>query len=81
VVITVEDNGPGIPGDDLDAVFDPFFTTKPPGKGTGLGLFVCARLIEGMGGTIAVANGVDGGAVFTVRLPAAGGPSGGDEPR
>ena len=48
-VIRVEDNGLGIPEDDLEDIFDPFFTTKEPGKGTGLGLSICARLVEGMG--------------------------------
>jgi hypothetical protein len=69
VVIAVEDDGPGIPDDDLERVFDPFFTTKEPGKGTGLGLSICARLVEGMGGRIQVSNRPGGGASFTVRLP------------
>jgi signal transduction histidine kinase len=73
VVIEVEDNGPGIPEDDLDRIFDPFFTTKELGKGTGLGLSICARLIEGMGGRIRATNGTDGGARFTIRLPGAPG--------
>ena len=71
VVLRVADNGPGIPEDDLERIFDPFFTTKPPGKGTGLGLAICARLVEGMEGRLDVANGERGGAVFTIRLPAA----------
>lgn len=68
-VITVSDNGPGIPEDERDKVFDPFFTTKEPGKGTGLGLSICARLIEGMGGRITVDGAPEGGARFTIRLP------------
>ncbi|NIP58627.1 MAG: HAMP domain-containing protein [Gemmatimonadetes bacterium] len=71
VVVTVEDNGHGIPPDDLDRIFDPFFTTKEPGKGTGLGLSVCDRLVEGIGGRIVVENRKEGGARFRVRLPAA----------
>ena len=70
VVIRISDNGPGIPSQDLERVFDPFFTTKAPGKGTGLGLAICAQLAESMGGRITVANAKDGGAVFTVRIPA-----------
>ena len=70
-VITVEDNGPGIPDEDRSKVFDPFFTTKEPGRGTGLGLSISARLVEGMGGRIHVDRGVEGGARFTIRLPRA----------
>ena len=70
-VITVEDNGPGIPDENRIKVFDPFFTTKEPGKGTGLGLSICARLVEGMGGRIHLDRGIEGGARFTIRLPGA----------
>ncbi len=69
VMITVADNGPGISEENLDQLFDPFFTTKEPGKGTGLGLAVCARLIEGMGGRIEGGNYEGGGACFTIQLP------------
>jgi two-component system NtrC family sensor kinase len=72
VVLTVEDNGPGIPQRYLEEVFDPFFTTKEPGKGTGLGLALSAQLVEGMGGEIEAGNRAEGGAVFTLRLPEAG---------
>jgi signal transduction histidine kinase len=71
VVIRIADNGPGIPAPDLERIFDPFFTTKPQGKGTGLGLAICARLVESMGGRIDAANGEQGGAVFTLRIPGA----------
>jgi two-component system, NtrC family, sensor kinase len=71
VEIVVADNGPGLPKDMIEHVFEPFVTTKEPGKGTGLGLALCARLIEGMGGTINADNADDGGAVFRVVLPAA----------
>jgi two-component system, NtrC family, sensor kinase len=70
VEISVADNGPGLPPDMIDQVFEPFVTTKEPGKGTGLGLALCVRLIEGMGGTINAANDDVGGAVFSVVLPA-----------
>jgi C4-dicarboxylate-specific signal transduction histidine kinase len=86
VVLTVEDNGPGIEPETLEEIFDPFFTTKEPGKGTGLGLALSAQLIEGVGGEILAGNRKSGGAVFTLRLPAVGEmqepsePAGADEP-
>lgn len=73
VEITVEDNGPGISEELLSQVFEPFVTTKEPGKGTGLGLAVCARLIDGMGGVIRAESPKSGGALFTIVLPAAAG--------
>lgn len=72
VELTVEDSGPGIPAGDQERIFEPFMTTKEPGHGTGLGLAVCARLIDGMRGTIRAGNGEEG-AVFTILLPAADG--------
>ncbi len=81
-VLTVEDDGPGIPPELLASIFDPFFTTKEPGKGTGLGLALAAQFVEGMGGEILAGNRSQGGAVFTVRLPEApgsGDPTPGEE--
>jgi hypothetical protein len=72
VELSVIDNGPGISTEILEQVFEPFVTTKEPGAGTGLGLAVSARLIEGMGGTIRAGNRSGGGAAFTIVLPAAG---------
>jgi len=69
VEITVRDTGPGIPPDVIGRIFEPFMTTKEPGKGTGLGLAVSARLIDGMDGTIHVEN-TETGACFIVQLPA-----------
>lgn len=69
VEIGVADTGPGVPPDVLDRIFEPFMTTKEPGKGTGLGLAVSARLVDGMDGTIRADN-TDEGAVFTILLPA-----------
>jgi two-component system NtrC family sensor kinase len=67
---TVEDDGPGIPEDALQRIFDPFFTTKRPGRGTGLGLSICMALVKEHGGTIEAQNGPQGGAIFTIGLPA-----------
>jgi C4-dicarboxylate-specific signal transduction histidine kinase len=52
--IMVTDNGPGISKADIENIFDPFYTTKEPGKGTGLGLYVCFMIIDKMGGKIEV---------------------------
>lgn len=71
VKIVVRDDGPGIPSEILEKIFEPFFTTKDPGRGTGLGLAVAARLVEGMDGAIQAANADGGGAEFTILLPAA----------
>jgi two-component system, NtrC family, sensor kinase len=70
VEITVTDNGPGVPPDIMEKVFEPFFTTREVGKGTGLGLALSARLVEAMGGAVNVGNAEDGGAIFSVVLPA-----------
>ena len=59
----------GIPEEDLEHVFDPFYTTKPPGEGTGLGLAVSYRIIEDLGGTIAVRSTEGKGTLLTITLP------------
>lgn len=71
VTLVVHDSGPGIPEEILDHLFEPFVTTKPAGEGTGLGLAVCHTLVEQLGGTLRAENPPEGGARFTVRLPAA----------
>ncbi len=69
-LITVSDDGPGIPAKHRARVFDPFFTTKAVGVGTGLGLAVCRHLIATAGGSIEVAAGPAGrGAEFRVVIP------------
>jgi hypothetical protein len=70
VEIAVADNGTGIPEDLIEQVFEPFVTTKDPGKGTGLGLAVCARLVETMGGIMRAESVAGGGSTFLVVLPA-----------
>jgi signal transduction histidine kinase len=71
VKVTIIDNGPGIPKDDLDKIFDPFFTTKEIGKGTGLGLDVVARIVKQHHGSIKVTS-VPGRTAFVVCFPIAG---------
>ncbi len=53
-IITVRDNGPGIEQKIVNKIFDPFFTTKEVGKGMGLGLSICYRIVQGYGGKISV---------------------------
>jgi nitrogen fixation/metabolism regulation signal transduction histidine kinase len=66
--IAIRDTGPGIPAADLSKIFIPFFTTKP--KGHGIGLALAHRIITEHGGTLTAANHPNGGAVFTIKLPA-----------
>jgi len=68
VIVTVTDNGMGIPPEIRERIFDPFFTTKDIGKGTGLGLSIVAGIIKKHGGTISVES-ESGRTTFTVRLP------------
>ena len=69
VVIHVRDTGNGIKPEHQDHIFDPFFTTKTEGKGTGLGLWVSAGIIEDHGGQIKVKSKVGQGTTFTIFLP------------
>lgn len=74
VRIEIADDGPGIREEDLVRVFDRFYRSggpRPQGSGgSGLGLAIARQLVETHGGTIAAANAEDGGAVFTIQLPA-----------
>jgi nitrogen-specific signal transduction histidine kinase/CheY-like chemotaxis protein len=67
-VLTVEDNGAGIPRDLRDRIFEPFFTSKPADKGTGLGLSICLDIVAAMGGRIEAVPVAEGGCL-TVCLP------------
>jgi CheY-like chemotaxis protein len=70
VRVEVRDSGLGIEPEHLARVFDPFFTTKPVGQGTGLGLFVCKRIVHEHGGRIEVQSRPGLGTSFSVILPA-----------
>ena len=69
VAIEVEDNGVGIPAENLSKIFEPFFTTKEVGKGTGLGLSVCYGIITDHAGRLSVRSTVGKGTTFTILLP------------
>ncbi|MSO45454.1 MAG: hypothetical protein EXQ59_01620 [Acidobacteria bacterium] len=70
IVVTVRDTGDGVASEALGRIFDPFYTTKDVGKGTGLGLAIAYGIIQDHGGHIAAGNHPEGGAMFTVELPA-----------
>jgi two-component system NtrC family sensor kinase len=69
VQVVVEDNGKGIPPENLPRIFEPFFTTKLPGRGTGLGLSVCHQIIKQHNGRIQVESRLGQGTKFSVILP------------
>ncbi len=67
ILIRVTDTGVGMDEETLKKIFTPLFTTKA--KGTGLGLAVCKRLVEALGGSISVKSSKGVGTTFTLRLP------------
>jgi len=79
-VVTIDDEGPGIPEDNLESIFQRFYSERPSehfGQHSGLGLSICRQVMETYGGSISASNrrAPDGrvlGARFTVRVPAAG---------
>jgi signal transduction histidine kinase/ligand-binding sensor domain-containing protein len=70
VLITVADNGTGIPEKVLSKIFQPFFTTKPTGQGTGLGLSLSHDIVKAHGGKIDVHSEAGQGTEFIISLPA-----------
>jgi two-component system OmpR family sensor kinase len=72
--LTIEDTGPGIPPQDLDRIFEPFFRgTRHLGEGSGLGLSIVKRIVDGLGGVVTVQNIASPGATglrATIRIPA-----------
>jgi signal transduction histidine kinase len=70
LVISVEDNGPGIPEDIKEKIFQPFFTTKATGEGTGLGLSLSYDIVtKGHSGQLTVRSKGGEGSIFTIILP------------
>lgn len=68
VDLIVRDNGSGIPKENLTKIFDPFFTTKQVGQGMGLGLSICFRLIQQMGGEVKIDSETGSHTQFTLSL-------------
>lgn len=71
VRLTISDNGPGIPTEIHGRIFDPLFTTKSHGKGTGVGLAFCHRILAAHGGSIQFDKSSGNGACFVLELPVA----------
>jgi signal transduction histidine kinase len=70
IIISIKDNGNGIPQPVLDKIFQPFFTTKPTGQGTGLGLSMSYDIVtKGHGGELTVDTEQGKGTIFTIQLP------------
>jgi signal transduction histidine kinase len=67
MVVSVADNGPGVPRDVMDRIFSPFFTTKP--QGSGLGLAIVRKIVDAHDGRIDVSARQGGGTIFRVTLP------------
>ena len=72
ISLEIEDNGIGIPAENLPKVFDPFFTTKDVGKGTGLGLSIVQGIIQKFGGKIDIKSRVGAGTSILIRFPKSG---------
>jgi signal transduction histidine kinase len=68
-IVSIGDNGSGIPEDIQDKIFNPFFTTKPAGEGSGLGLDIIKKIVEKHGGQISFDTQTDIGTTFHVKIP------------
>jgi PAS domain S-box-containing protein len=68
VVVSIADDGPGIPKEIREHIFEPFFTTKAAGEGTGLGLDICHKIVERHGGRIELQS-KPGRTIFSVFIP------------
>jgi signal transduction histidine kinase len=69
IIISINDNGNGIPVKILDKIFQPFFTTKPTGQGTGLGLSLSYDIVKAHGGELKVETKEGKGSTFTIEIP------------
>ena len=68
-ILSVEDNGPGVPSEIRERIFEPFFTTKPVGLGMGLGLHLCKQVLTNLGGRLELEDSPLGGALFRAHFP------------
>lgn len=70
MLVSVADNGTGVPNEIRDKIFDPFFTTHEVGEGTGQGLSICQRIVvENHDGTIEFQTELGKGTTFVITLP------------
>jgi two-component system NtrC family sensor kinase len=70
IMVSIEDDGVGMPAETLQQIFEPFFTTKSQGEGTGLGLSITYGIVKRLGGTIDARSAPGQGTTFTVTIPA-----------
>ena len=69
VEVRITDSGPGMTAEIRETVFEPFYTTKQSREGSGLGLYICREIVQGMGGEIQLESSAGEGTMFVVRLP------------
>ncbi len=69
VAVEIIDTGAGIPPEIMPRIMEPFYTTKPEGKGTGLGLPICRRIVQEHGGTLQIESVAGKGTTVCIRLP------------
>jgi len=69
LLIHITDNGPGIPDHIKEQIFEPFFTNRKDGTGTGLGLYLCRKIMTAYQGSLTVADNPKGGTCFTLQMP------------
>jgi len=77
IIITITDDGSGVPDENIDKLFDVFYrgddSRKDPSSGSGLGLAITRKIVERFGGTIHAKNAGSGGLAITITLPRSGG--------
>ena len=69
IILTIKDNGIGIPKNIKDKLFDPFFTTKDVGEGTGLGLSIVRNIIDNHKGIIKINSTLKEGSEIIIKIP------------
>lgn len=72
LVLTLRDNGIGMPPEILSRIGEPFFTTKEPGSGTGLGIFLARNVIEKLFGDMSIESSIEEGTTVVIRIPRSG---------